>query len=213
MKKKIWLQIISGKKLHREKKGITLLLIGSVLIFNLLGCNSKSAEEYRAKVIREDEDMGEKMMQSIVDALEKQDKEALKELFSPYALEHAENLDEKSEKLLEFYQGSDSKREGELYSAEGGKNYGIWILDSGYTLENDGQEYQVRVITIPKYDEEPDKVGLYLIEVMTEEAKPEGFKWRNEDDEPGIYVLEPQEKHYVIDKQEKQLLSCYGIWK
>lgn len=194
--KKIWLHIISGRKLHREKKWITLLLIGCVLIFSLLGCNSKSAEEYRAKVIREDEDMGEKMMQSIVDALEKQDEEALKELFSPYALEHAENLDEKIEKLLEFYQGSDGKREGELYSAEGGKNYGIWILDSGYTLENDGQEYQVRVITIPKYDEEPDKVGLYLIEVMTEEAKPEGFKWRNEDDEPGIYVLEPQEKHW-----------------
>ncbi len=177
--KKIWLRIISGKRLYKKKRKVTLLLIGYVLIFSLSGCNPESAGEYRARVISEDEDMGEEMMNSIIDALEARDVEDLKGLFSTYALEHAENLEEKIEKLLEFYQGSDSERQGELYSAEGGKNYGIWILNSVYTLKK-----------------EPDKVGLYLIEVMTEEAEPEGFKWRNEEDEPGIYVLEPQERHW-----------------
>ena len=39
-------------------------------------------------------------------------------------------------------------------------------------------------------DEEPEKVGVYLIEVMTPEAKPQGFKWKDEEDAPGVYVLE-----------------------
>ena len=134
--KKIWLRIISGKRLYKKKRKVTLLLIGYVLIFSLSGCNPESAGEYRARVISEDEDMGEEMMNSIIDALEARDVEDLKGLFSTYALEHAENLEEKIEKLLEFYQGSDSERQGELYSAEGGKNYGIWILNSVYTLKN-----------------------------------------------------------------------------
>ena len=52
------------------------------------------------------------------------------------------------------------------------------------------------IVTIPLDEKEPDKEGLYLVEVMTEDAEPEDFKWRNEDDAPGIYVLDPQEKHW-----------------
>lgn len=194
--KRIWLRIISGKKMDRRKRGRMLLLIGCVVMLGLLGCSPESAAKYRAKVIREDQDMAEEMMQSIVEALENEDSEELKGLFSPYALAHSESLNEKIEELMGLYQGSSGEIEGELYSAEGGKNNRTWILNSVYTWENDGKEYQVRVVTIPKNKEEPEKEGLYLLEVMTEEAKPEGFKWRNEDDEPGIYVLEPQERHW-----------------
>ncbi len=194
--KKIWLRIISDKRLYKKKRKVTLLLIGYVLMFSLSGCNPESAGEYRARVIRDEQNMADEMMQSIIDSLEAQDVKALKELFSPYALEHAENLDEKIEELMEFYQGSNDEMEGGLCSAEGGIPYGELILDSTYTIKNGEREYEVTIITMPKNDEEPDKVGLYLIEVMTEEAEPEGFKWRNEDDEPGIYVLEPQKKHW-----------------
>lgn len=194
--KRIWLRIISGKKMDRRKRGRMLLLIGCVVMLGLLGCSPESAAKYRAKVIREEQDMADEMMQSIVEALEAQDSNALKKLFSSYALKNAENLDEKIEELMEFYQGSSGEKEGGLCSAEGGIPYGKLILDSTYTMRNEEQEYEVTVITMPCNDEEPEKEGLYLIEVMTKEAKPEGFKWRNEDDEPGIYVLEPQERHW-----------------
>lgn len=36
-------------------------------------------------------------------------------------------------------------------------------------------------------EEESDKIGVYSIQVMTEEAMPEGFKWREEDSVPGIF--------------------------
>lgn len=50
--------------------------------------------------------------------------------------------------------------------------------------------YELRITSYIENDKEPEKTGLYMIEVMTEEAKPEGFKWRDEEDAPGIYVLE-----------------------
>lgn len=188
--KKIWSHIISGKK------NWMLILLGCVLAVQLLGCSPQTASEYRAKVLREDDDKSEDMKKSIIDALDKQDAEALKGLFSEYALENAEDLDEKIEELMEFYSGSDEAIEGGMRSSEGGKYYEDWILNSVYTLKKNGQEYELRIVTIPMDKKEPDKVGLYLIEVMTEEAKPEGFKWRNEEDAPGIYVLDPQEKHW-----------------
>lgn len=188
--KKIWSHIISGKK------NWMLILLGCVLAVQLLGCSPQTASEYRAKVLREDDDKSEDMKKSIIDALDKQDAEALKGLFSEYALENAEDLDEKIEELMEFYSGSDEAIEGGMRSSEGGKYYEDWILNSVYTLKKNGQEYELRIVTIPMDKKEPDKVGLYLIEVMTEDAEPEDFKWRNEDDAPGIYVLDPQEKHW-----------------
>ena len=188
--KKIWSHIISGKK------NWMLILLGCVLAVQLLGCSPQTASEYRAKVLREDDDKSEDMKKSIIDALDKQDAEALKGLFSEYALENAEDLDEKIEELMEFYSGSDEAIEGGMRSSEGGKYYEDWILNSVYTLKKNGQEYELRIVTIPMDKKEPDKVGLYLIEVMTEDAEPEDFKWRNEDDDPGIYVLDPQEKHW-----------------
>ena len=188
--KKIWSHIISGKK------NWMLILLGCVLAVQLLGCSPQIASEYRAKVLREDDDKSEDMKKSIIDALDKQDAEALKGLFSEYALENAEDLDEKIEELMEFYSGSDEAIEGGMRSSEGGKYYEDWILNSVYTLKKNGQEYELRIVTIPMDKKEPDKVGLYLIEVMTEDAEPEDFKWRNEDDAPGIYVLDPQEKHW-----------------
>lgn len=188
--KKIWSHIISGKK------NWMLILLGCVLAVQLLGCSPQTASEYRAKVLKEDNDMAEDMKNSVIDALDKQDAEALKGLFSEYALENAEDLDEKIEELMEFYSGSDEAIEGGMRSSEGGKYYEDWILNSVYTLKKNGQEYELRIVTIPMDKKEPDKEGLYLVEVMTEEAKPEGFKWRNEEDAPGIYVLDPQEKHW-----------------
>ena len=188
--KKIWSHIISGKK------NWMLILLGCVLAVQILGCSPQTASEYRAKVLREDDDKSEDMKKSIIDALDKQDAEALKGLFSEYALENAEDLDEKIEELMEFYSGSDEAIEGGMRSSEGGKYYEDWILNSVYTLKKNGQEYELRIVTIPMDKKEPDKVGLYLIEVMTEDAEPEDFKWRNEDDAPGIYVLDPQEKHW-----------------
>ncbi len=188
--KKIKLHIINGKRESNWRK-IGLIVLSSVLLLGISGCTGGSRIEHMARKAKAYDEQSDAMMESIVDALEEQDAEALKELFSPYALEESENLDEKIEELMEFYPGSEGGFEGNCISSRGA-NYGeiILILRGTYKVIGDNQEYQVRFVVSPQNDEEPEKTGLHLIQVMTEEAKPEGFKWRNEEDEPGIYVLE-----------------------
>ena len=171
-------------------KKIAILVICGIFLVNLVGCEFKEREDYLTRVERSENEQTDAMMQSVIDALEAQDAEALKSLFSPYALEHAENLDEKIEELMEFYPGCEGFKGNHI--TKKGARYGVITLmfDGTYTVTSDSQEYQICFITYPRDDEEPDKIGLYLVHVMTEEAEPEGFKWRNEKSTPGIYVLE-----------------------
>ena len=106
-------------------------------------------------------------------------------------MENSNDLDSQMDKLIEFYPGcnggykvSISTRESSAYA---GKEY---ILCPQYTITNDDYEYRIRLTAYIENEEEKDKIGLYSIQVMTEEAMPEGFKWRQEDSAPGIYVLE-----------------------
>ncbi len=161
------------------------------MLINLVGCEFKEREDYLTRVERSENEQSDAMMQSVIDTLEAQDAEALKSLFSPYALEHAENLDEKIEELIDFYPGSEGGFKGSYFLSKR-THYGVITLTliGTYTVTNDNKEYKMCLVTCPQDDEEPDKIGLYLIQVMTEEAEPEGFKWKNEDSIPGIYVLE-----------------------
>ncbi|WP_075720782.1 DUF5104 domain-containing protein [Roseburia sp. 499] len=188
--KKIWLQIISGKKM-------VVVLLACMILINISGCAPSNRLERMGKEEETYQEQSDETMQSIMNALKAKDAEKLKDLFSPYALEHMENIDEKIAELMDFYPGNESGYEGNC-SMGGARNYGdiTVILRGTYDVTGEEKNYEVRFIVIPQNDEEPEKEGLYLIEVMTEEAEPEGFKWRNEDDEPGIYVLEPQEKHW-----------------
>lgn len=168
-----------------------MVILGCMLINGLTGCVYKNKKEYLAKKTRIYDEQSDAIMQSILDALEAQDIEALKELFSPYMLENTEDLEQKMEELMEFYPGSEGGVEGDCISSRGA-HYGdiVLMLNGTYTISNKNEIYEVNFVAYPQNDEEPDKEGIYLIEVMTEDAEPQGFKWKNEEDAPGIYILE-----------------------
>ena len=175
----------------RKIKQTIALFMSAVVILSVTGCEKISREELLAPRQSDEDRQSDEMMQSIVDALDAEDAEALKELFSPYAQEEIADLDEKIEELIAYYPGSEGGFEGHNVSKKSA-NRGIISLAllGRYTVKYDGGEYRIRFVTYPQNDEEPEKIGLYLIEVMTEEAKPEGFKWKDETDVPGIYILE-----------------------
>ena len=112
-------------------------------------------------------------------------------MFSQYALENAEDLDGKIEELMDFYPGCNGGFDG-MYHTHESTDYGVQtkVLNATYTVTNDNQEYYLIFTVQLRNDEEPDKVGLHLIEVITEEVMPEGFKFKNHKSAPGIYVLE-----------------------
>ena len=176
----------------RKIRQTIALLLSVVAVISVTGCEKINPEEMFAPRRSEEDRKSDEMMQSIVDALDAEDADALKALFSPYAQEEISDLDEKIEELIEYYPGSEGGFEGDCILKRS-SDYGVitLMLNGDYEVTyGDGQQYEVDFVTYPQNDEEPEKIGLYLIEVMTEDAKPEGFKWRNETDDPGIYIME-----------------------
>ena len=183
--------IIHGKKMVKTLKKVVWGVSCCILIGSTMGCNSSSRVEYLEKSNYSDEAQAEATRQSIIDALEAKDAEGLKALFSKYAIDNAVNLDEKIEELIAFYPGCNGGFDG-TYNTHEGSDRGVQtkVLNGTYTVINDGQEYYLNFTIQRRNDKEPDKVGLHLVEVITEDTMPEGFKWKDEEDAPGVYVLE-----------------------
>ena len=182
---------MNNKRMISVLKGLALSISCCILIGSMAGCQFSSRADYLARTSRSDDEQSEATKQSIINALETRDTQGLKAMFSQYALENAEDLDEKIQELIDFYPGCNGGFNGGCSTLEG-TDYGVRtkVLNGTYTVTNDNEEYYLIFTIQLRNDEEPDKVGLHLIEVMTEEAMPEGFKCKDEDDAPGVYVLE-----------------------
>lgn len=183
------LHIMCGKKLL---KAFMLGGISCMLFWNIIGCSPTTRGEYLAKQNKSDQEHAAELFEAVTDALETEDTEAIKKLFSPYALENSEDLEEKIQALMEFYPGSNGGYKVVVPTHESTQQYGVkkYVICPKYTITNDDEVYQMRLTVYVQNDEEPDKEGVYMIQVMTEDAWPEDFKWKDEEDAPGVYVLE-----------------------
>ena len=178
-------------KITESKKLITGLVC-CLLIGTMTGCTVASGRgEYMMMQNDSDKEKANAVMEPLVEALEEKDVERVKELFSKYALENSDNLDEKIEELMDYYPGYDGEYEVTI-STEESMSFGVvwYALHATYDLLKGDQSYEIRLTIFSRNDTERDKIGLYSIQVMTPEAKPEGFKWRNENGDPGVFVLE-----------------------
>ena len=135
--KKIWLRIISGKRK-------VVIMLACMLSLSMSGCAHSSRLERMGREEETYQEQSDETMQSIMDALKAQDAEKLKDLFSPYALEYVENIDEKIAELMEFYSGNESGFEGNC-SMTGARNYGdiTVILTGNYTVTS-GEKNRIK---------------------------------------------------------------------
>lgn len=174
------------------RKYIFLVAISCILFGNIVGCGQTTKGRMLAKQYNSDKEHADALFEVVTEALEEEDVEAIKELFSLYALENSEDLEEKIGELIEFYPGCNGGYEVVVPTHESTEQYGIkeYIIYPKYHVTNDGELYDLRLTVYMENDVEPNKEGLYSIQVMTDGAWPEGFKWRNEEDAPGVYVLE-----------------------
>lgn len=140
---------------------------------------------------REEQEAADRTAQELFKALEAGDEVAIRELFSPYARENAADLDGKIRELIAYYPGANGGYTGNSVSTESKRgNQFLHVLDITLTVTNDGQEYQIDICLQMRNDFEPSKEGVHLIEIIREEEKPEGFKWKEKEDAPGVYVAE-----------------------
>ncbi len=143
------------------------------------------------KGLGSEDEIADQMMEDIAVALDAGDADALKALFSEAALEEATDIDQQISDLLMFYEGKLDSFKGFNSSSndiEHGENVKKQIIGQ-YQLITDKGTYRIIYHFNVIDKENPDKVGLSLLEVVTDELYQEDdFDYIGE--EPGVYMQE-----------------------
>lgn len=147
------------------------------------------------------DEQADEMMGKIVDAMDSRDADAMKALFSEYAVSTAASLDSQIEGLFEFYKGPSVSYDGKSDYADGattwdrddngsiGTGHAYWLLSGRYTLKTADEKYQVKIIFYTLNEEEPGKVGLSYLEIVTQDYYDQDwFVMQSPDAAPGIYI-------------------------
>ena len=128
-------------------------------------------------------------MNSILDALQNGDKDALKAIFSEKVVSEAASFDESLNALFDFFQGEVKTVTLNGTSSHFERHDGIVKsrTNAWYKVETDQHNYLFIFIDYEKDEESENNVGLYLLRVILEEEKDELFKSWEEIKIPGIF--------------------------
>ena len=172
-------------------KKVVITAIACIMFSGLLGCSHINNDKPLEKEIRSDKEYATYYYNQVTNALETKDIEKLKTLFSPYALDKASDIDEQITNLIEFYPGHTDDYEVSIMTSESssysGKKYAINIQ---YLFSIDEVNYRMMITAYTKNVVEADKVGMHMIQIFKADNVPNGFKWKDENDIPGIYIID-----------------------
>ena len=164
-----------------------------VIIVGVLFMSSCTSFQDRISrlLMTSDERAANKCYEQVVKALEKQDKEAIKSMFSKQALEEAEEFEENLDRLFEIFESK-----FEPYNFDHGYvgeriDYGKREkeIHLGFDIKVNESTYFFYLIDYPVNTLNPDKKGLYALRVT-------GFEEDITTDKkkiPGIYIAESEE--------------------
>ena len=169
------------------KKTLLLLpIIGLVLV--LTSCSLR-----RNFLMKDDSSVANDKFSELIDAIQTQDVNALKSLFSKSALKEAENLDESIRHLFDYFQGelvSYNNWGGPGVTAE--MEYGDYqeVYDATYDFETAQDKYRLwmEIITVDTTD--ADKVGIRSLYIIRfEDDTRADFAYRGDGEHtPGINI-------------------------
>ena len=149
-------------------------IISSILIFNILFLSSCSLGGSRTEMLNKDNDenIAKVRLEKVIEALENQDKDALKVMFSEKAMNEAEDFDSSMNYLFDFFQGkvdSWEKPSGPTVFESSDHGHKKKKVSSYYYVNTDKQKYFFLLDDYPVDTEHPDNVGLYLLLVVKAE--------------------------------------------
>lgn len=164
----------------------------STISFALISCSPIQSfmideREFKLNTCN-DEEMADTRFQAIVDALEKEDEEGLKNMFSSNALKNAEDIDGGIAYIIDFFEGEIVSTDGGYTTSEsidhGEKTY---ELECSYKVITDRGNYSFYFIDQLVDTENPDNEGLYMLEIIKESDDEEFFYWGDGERCAGIY--------------------------
>lgn len=170
-----------------------LIIFITIIIFSLglLSYNSsKSMVNDRVAELNfsSDEEIADTYFEKIIKSLENKDKEEIKKIFSPQVLKYATNIDGDIDYIMNLYNGK-IKSKKFSYGESDKTNYGkrekeLKVL---YTVETDQDTYIVFFIDKIKDTENPDNVGICMLQIIKKSDEDEEFDWGNKIRCEGIY--------------------------
>ena len=149
------------------KKVITIISC-CIIIFSIGGCMNR--EKYMSDWFTSEQEEADKMMEQIIEACRKQDTQKLKELFSENSRKNIKNIDVKINELFQYLKGDIQTFEGDCASSsdsDHGKK--IIELDGMYNISTSSEKYHMNFYMYSQNDSDSKAVGLYKIEIATEE--------------------------------------------
>ncbi|MBO4425473.1 MAG: DUF5104 domain-containing protein [Clostridiales bacterium] len=133
------------------------------------------------------------LLDEILECVEDKDVDRMMELFSDYALEENDVLDEELEELYDAFPEIDEVKNN-CCSVSGSHNQGSTEYKYKYQINADiydeeGNRYCFIVVWIEGYSEDPDMQGLYSIQLVSEDSYwNKTFTVHSWGDRPGVYV-------------------------
>ena len=169
--------------------GICLLIILSTA-FCLTGCKSRTDEMADQEIYTEKQ--MNKMKNKVIKCINEQDKEGLKKLFSKDAQKHIEDLDGKLDQLIGAFNGNKIESEQGLGPNFKGsiQTQPLHIYGKYHLVLNSKEKYRIYISLCDKNDEDPDKEGVFQIELRTfsREESPRDFSGGAYQDDYGIFI-------------------------
>ncbi len=133
----------------------------------------------------------DKKMKQVVKALEKQDKEVIKDMFSEQALEEAKDFEENLDRLYAFFE------EGSiLWERSGGPGtyehlaigHALKEIEATYDMECNDQQYHASIKICTKNDDNPDNIGILSFCIIPAEKWTENCNYWGDLDICGITI-------------------------
>jgi hypothetical protein len=144
------------------------IIINLILILSMVFLSSCSIGGSRTEMLNRnnDEKKANARLVDIIKALENQDKDALKKMFSKQALSEVDDFDKSIDDLFDFFQGevdSWEKPSGPTVFESNDHGHKKKEVNSYYYLNTDKQKYFLLLRDYPVDTDHSDNVGLYLI--------------------------------------------------
>ena len=179
-----------------RKTWLLFPLIGLILILasgSLCGCSMR-----KSFLMMDDESIANKQFEKLIDAIQTQDIDAVRALFSENALKEAENADESIRDLFDYFQGeliSYNDWGGPGVTAE--MEYGDYqkIYDSTYDFETTQDKYRLAMKIITADTTDTGNVGIRSLYIIRfEDDTRTDFAYRGDRKHtPGINIGKVQE--------------------
>lgn len=146
-----------------------------------------------------DGEIANDQLNQILESLESGDKETLRELFAPNAVDQQGNFDKNLDELFGYFQGKDSSYEEGPLGADKTREDGYLrkVIDTACDVTTSADTYRIAISYVETDDLDADNEGIWSLYIirMDDDTEPDYTYWGDGKNTPGIHIAMPRPEH------------------